>query len=298
MRILPDRYQAGEFPGESLAMEAVRRISWWMIPKRLLRSGWDRLLLGEEGFWCFILGVNNSGTTLLDRLLSRFPEVRTLPHEGQHLTSEILRPAQTGVSRNWTTRADVFRLTEKDDGNPALRAIHDWGFRYMGQSGKVFLEKSPPNAIRSRWLQEHFTRARFIVLFRHPCAVAEGIRRREGYDLREAARHWATANRILLEDSRYLSTHIQLTYEELCENPRHVLQRLADFLSLPPGIDDEKLRGLKVHSLDESVDTIENFNPRSFDRLTAEDMEVIKREASEIAERLGYKIPPEAAGQT
>lgn len=300
--LLPDRYTAGEFPGESLLAEMARRASWRLLPKELVRRTWERLLLGEGGFWCFILGVNNSGTTLVHDLLARHPEIRTLPEEpvgtteGQWFTNALPRPRDYGVSRLFTERLDVFRWTEEEPASPAIRALHDWGFLYARRSGRVLLEKSPPNTVRSRWLQAHFRRPRFILVYRHPCAVAEGIRRREGHTLRAAARHWARANRALLDDRPRLERSTEVRYEDLCSDPAGTLRSLAEFLSLPGDVWRDDLGGLSVHSLDESVDTVTNFNPRSFERLSVDEMETITEEVHGVASRLGYEVPPDQSG--
>lgn len=156
------------------------------------------------------------------------------------------------------------------------------------------MEKSPPDTIRSRWLQEHFSPCRFIAMVRHPCAVAEGIRRREGHDIGAAARHWARANQILRSDFRHLRYRTLVRYEELCENPVGTLNHLADFLSIPAEFGSIDLEKLDLHSLDEDVETVENFNPRSFGRLSKDDLAVIASEAGDVAEEFGYRIPPNA----
>jgi hypothetical protein len=307
-RLLPEPYEPGQLPGESLSGEILRRASRKVVPDRLLRRFWGRRLLGADGVWCFVLGVNNSGTTLLHDLLGRHPEVRTLPRldlvaaEGQWHTDALSVAADHDVPRLFSAEVEAFRLTEADDGAPAVRALHDWGFQYLrhsdgGWPGRVVLEKSPPNVVRSRWLQAHFPRTRFVAMARHPCAVAEGIRRREGHDLRDAARHWAEANRLLLDDLRHLERWTGVHYEELCDAPVATVERLVEFLGLEPGLRREDLTGLDVHSLDESVKTVENFNPRSFDRLSGEEMTVVAEEAGEVAERLGYRVPPDRTGR-
>ena len=306
-KILPDRYSAGELPGESLLGEAVRRGSFRLVPNRVLRRVWDRLLLGDDGVWCFILGVNNSGTTLLHDLLARHPDVRALPQmdlvaaEGQWHTAAIPVAGDHGVPRLFTNELDAFRWRETDAAGQALEVLHDWGFQLLRHSrpvlsGSVLLEKSPPSALRGRWLQAHFSRPRFIAMVRHPCAVAEGIRRREGYDVRRAARHWATANSILLDDLTHLDEWIPVRYEQLCRDPGGTLARLVDFLDLPGHFDASDLTGLDVHSLDQSVETVQNFNPRSFERLSSTDMAAIASEVERIADRLSYEVPPRGYG--
>lgn len=307
-RFLPGSYQPGHLPGESLSGEILRRASRKVFPDRLLKWFWERRLLGRDGVWCFVLGVNNSGTTLLHELLGRHREIRTLPGldlvaaEGQWHTDALPLAGDHDVPRLFAAEVEHFRRTEDDDGAPAVRALHDWAFQYVrhsegGWPGRVLLEKSPPNVVRSRWLQAHFPRARFVAMARHPCAVAEGIRRREGHDLRAAARHWAEANRLLLDDLPHLERWTGVRYEDLCDAPVATVQRLVEFLGLEPDVRRDDLTGLDVHSLDESVRTVENFNPRSFDRLSGEDMGVVAEEAGEVAERLGYRVPPDRTGR-
>lgn len=272
--LLPNGYKPGEFPGESLLMEILRRGLWYLVPKPVLRRAWKSILLGNDGYWCFILGLNNSGTTLLHNLLGRHPAIRTLPQppEGQWHTNALPVPWEWS-SRIFTKHRNVFRWTERDSSEPALRALHDWAFRYLRQPGNVLLEKSPPNVLRSRWLQSNFQRAHFIALYRHPAAVAEGIRRRESRSLRDAARHWAVANATLIKDLPHLDRCTTVRYEELCADPVGVLDRLEDFLGLKHYYEpEETVTGLNIHSLDDSVDTVENFNPRSFERLSSDDM--------------------------
>lgn len=302
-QVSPPRYRAGELPGESLVGEVLRRASWRLVPRGVLRRFWESVLLGEDGRWCFILGINNSGTTLLHDLLARHPGIRSLPRldlvtaEGQWHTTALPTEGEHGVPRLFGTLPDAFRRTEEDAPEAAVRALHDWGFRYLGQEGEVLLEKSPPSALRGRWLQSHFRPSRFVVMFRHPCAVAEGVRRRGGCDLRDAARHWAAANELLLGDLPYLDRWTEVRYEELCADPEATLARLAGFLDLPAEFRQEDLIGLNVHSLDESVDTIENFNPRSFERLSSEEMKIVGEETGTIAEQLGYEVPPSGRGE-
>lgn len=300
-RFLPQGYQAGEFPGESLTGELARRASWKALPEPVVRWLWTRVVL-RSGFFCFILGVNNSGTTLLHDLVAQHPDVRSLPGdpiditEGHWFTNALPKATGRRLSRCFSAEMDRFRRTEADDPRPAIRALHDWAWRYLGESGKVFLEKSPPHAVRSRWLQEHFPRPRFIVIFRHPAAVAEGIRRREAHSIGEAARHWADTSRVLLSDLEHLDRHLVVRYEELCAEPGETLAELADFLSLDPEFWEEPFTGLDVHSLDESVDTVENFNPRSFDRLSADDWNTITSETRAMADRLDYDLSNRGPG--
>ncbi len=77
--------------------------------------------------------------------------------------------------------------------------MYDW-LDYYGPGPGILLEKSPPTAIRGRWLQATFPPSRFIAVTRHPDAVCEGIRRRTGLPIDQAAQHWLLGNELLLDD--------------------------------------------------------------------------------------------------
>jgi hypothetical protein len=112
-----------------------------------------RLALGPY-YWLFILGCNNSGTTLLGKILGAHPAIRTLPKEGHHVTRALPDPVQVevGLGRMFTRRLDLFRWTEDDDGSRVPRIKYDWACRFSGEPPGILLEKSPPDLLRSRWL--------------------------------------------------------------------------------------------------------------------------------------------------
>ena len=62
----------------------------WHFRSREYLTHWtqQRLQLGNH-YWLFILGLNNSGTTLLHDLLKSHPAMRWLPNEGQYLTGAL-----------------------------------------------------------------------------------------------------------------------------------------------------------------------------------------------------------------
>lgn len=237
--------------------------------------------------WLFILGVNNSGTTLFARILESHPDILALPHEGQLLTEALPRPDYENVVRLWTKKLDKFRLIETDDGAPADAARKDWLALYPDRPG-LRLEKSPPNTIRSLWLQKHFPQSVFIGLTRHPYAVCEGIRRRMGCSLDEAATHWNVANSILLSDLPLLKSQLLLKYEDLMADPDGTLERIAFFLGISEAFDRAAISALESHSIDGSTRGLTNMNQKSFDKLTLEERQVIDRICGVTMHQLGY----------
>lgn len=241
--------------------------------------------------WIFVLGCSNSGTTLISDVLRLHPAISVLPWDGQTLTNALPKPAALGCPRLWTEPMDVFHLTEDDNRYNKARLVYDWISYKKQPSTKFILEKSPPNTLRSRWLQEVFGHCYFIGLVRNGYAVCEGIRRRDGHSLARCARHWNLSNKIMLEDSQFLNHFKLLTYEEFTRNPVAVLSSLVEFLDIDKtpflSIGDRKF---VVHNVDGTPSQIKDFNAGSLSRLSDEDKATITLHAREMLERFGYLI--------
>jgi len=238
--------------------------------------------------WCFVLGINNSGTTMLSSLLEQIPGIDALPAEGQQLSFALPRSGEFDVSRVWGNHLDYFRLTESDDGTAAQRLKYDWSFHFPLEP-RVALVKGTQNSVRSTWIERQFPGSRFIAIVRHPFAVCEGIHRRAGSSMVLAAQHWKAANEILLDDLEKLQRSMLIRYEDLCERPQQVLREMAEFLDL-------EADGL-AHILDQPLHAptetgkpmvITNQNHASIDRLSAGDKDLIAGIAGPVMQRLDY----------
>lgn len=264
-------------------------LRWRLLDPEARRRWADERLALDGDYWLFLIGLNNSGTSILSRILGSHPRVRSLPNEGQLLTPAFPSAPRHGVGRVWTKRLDVFRWTEESDPAPALRARYDWAYLFEPPPG-ILLEKSPPDAIRARWLQANFEPSRFIALTRHPYAVCEGVRRRTGASIEEAAEHWTRGNEILVEDTGHLGRCLMLTYESLTERTDEELERVRVFLELEEPFDEDVLGApIPMHNISGKPQRIENMNARSLERLSSEDLETIHRVAGPLMERLGYE---------
>jgi hypothetical protein len=268
---------------------AIHKMRWYMHGRIYLTQWTERRLQLDGYFWLFILGLNNSGTTLLFDLLKSHPAMRWLPNEGQYLTNALPLPRAYGLPRNFTQRMDIFHWNEEADPSPALRVQYDWSFHYQRRPG-ILLEKSPPNTLRSRWLQHNFRPSRFLAIIRHPYAVCEGIRRREGHTIEEAALHWVRSNECLLEDVKHLQNCLCLSYEKLCLEPEEHLRQLEQFLGMHSPFDRSVLTAPRaIHNIDGTPQMIRNLNQRSLQQLSAADIDTIDRIAGPLMERLEYK---------
>jgi hypothetical protein len=54
--------------------------------------------------------------------------------------------------------------------------FEEWS-HYWDLEKKILIEKSPPNLIKTRFLQSHFPRSTLITIIRHPIAVAFATKR-------------------------------------------------------------------------------------------------------------------------
>jgi hypothetical protein len=267
---------------------AVHRIRWLASDSQSISAWTDRQLALGQYRWVFIAGCNNSGTTLLSRVLGSHPRVRALPREGQTLTRAIPKPTDLGVSRLFTKRIEQFRWTEDSDPYPALRARYDWS-RYFDDRPGHLLVKSPENTLRTRWLQRHFEPSSFVMIVRSPYAVCEGTRRRSGHSIEDAAEHWTKVNHYLIEDMRHLDHSVLFKYEDFCQRPEDHLTCLQRFMELMVPFSGDALRPQEVHNIDGSASPIRDFNAKSIARLSSDDIATINRIAGPVMAMLGYE---------
>jgi sulfotransferase family protein len=196
----------------------------------------------EEHRFVFLAGLHRSGTTLLARLLAAHPEISGFSgtgapaDEGQHLQSvypsdhEYGRPGRFGF-------APEMHLTERSplvSGQSARALFEEWS-PHWDLSRPLLLEKSPPNLLKTRFLQALYPGSAFIVIVRHPIPVSiptakwRGTRR---YD--RLFEHWLRCHAVFEEDRDRLERVHVLQYEQLVANPATVLHGIFEFLEVDP----------------------------------------------------------------
>lgn len=245
-----------------------------------------------EGCWLFLVGCYNSGTTLLAQLLGQHPSISALPTEGHFITDQFIKDYDVGLPRMWSQGEHLFRLTEADEGPDPVRIKKEWGAR-LDRRRPVLLEKSPPNTVRTRWLQKHFAPARFVAIVRNGYAVAEGILRKadprhlpEGWPIEACAHQWVRSYEVLLEDAPHLEHLLWVRYEDLLADPPTVLSRIAEFAGVDrfPAVDSA--RTLSVHERNEPL---RDMNVDSLKRLSSEQIRRIEIVAGPLLQRFGYR---------
>jgi hypothetical protein len=190
----------------------------------------------------FLAGLHRSGTTLLARLLAAHPQVSGFSgsgapaDEGQHLQTvypsdhEHGRPGRFGF-------APEMHLTESSplvSEQSAATLFEEWS-PHWDLSRPLLLEKSPPNLLKTRFLQALFPNAAFVVLVRHPIpvslATARWRRTRRYHRLLE---HWLRCHALFEADRDQLKRVYVTQYEQLVREPEAVLQGIFEFLELEP----------------------------------------------------------------
>jgi hypothetical protein len=126
------------------------------------------------------------------------------------------------------------RLTEDSplvSGANRRQLFHEWS-RFWDLVKPVLIEKSPPNVVRTRFLQALFPQAAFVVLVRHPVPVALATQKWSRTSLSSLLDHWLVSHTILREDEKHLERVLTVRYEDFIRNPADTLARVLGFLEL------------------------------------------------------------------
>lgn len=243
--------------------------------------------------WVFLVGCYNSGTTLLRKVLDNHPVVSALPAEGQYLTDQFPSDHEIGLSRMWVLREDLYRLNENDTGPDADRIQREWGMR-LDKTKPIFLDQTPANSARVRWLEKCFKDAYFIGIVRNGYAVAEGITRKakpihlqNGWSIEQAAYQWSRSNELLIEDSKNLKHFMLCKYEDLVGDTEKEVARILSFLEISNRGNIELNKSWSVHERDQQI---KNMNNESIKRLTKNQIGTINKVSEKMLQELGYEI--------
>ncbi|UYM06558.1 sulfotransferase family protein [Solicola gregarius] len=192
----------------------------------------------------FVGGLHRSGTTPLARAIgahhsvSAFADTGVKEDEGQHLQNVYPPAREYGGAGRFALdpRAHLTEASPLVSTESADRLLEQWSSNW-DDAAPVWLEKSPPNLIMTRFLQALFPEARFVVIMRHPLIVALSTSKWVGSrPLSDLMEHWLRAYELFREDARSVE-HIQLVrYEELVADPSVVLGDVASFIGLDGSI--------------------------------------------------------------
>lgn len=245
----------------------------------------------------FILCMNNSGSTLLQKILAtsnvvlQFPEKNGIPtsSEGHNVAANYMpHPREYGVLGIWTERPEIFQNSSLYNWPKIKESWTEEWKRSGSLDGKLLLEKSSPNSIRISLIEENFPESYFISMMRNPYAVCEGIRRRQGYTLGRATNHWGKVARYHMQALEGMKNIIHISYEDLCQNQDQVCEKINYFI---PGINlqkfDKKFSG--HHSvLGSQPLEVTNLNNLQIKNLSKSDISSINSVLKNYAKEIKY----------
>ena len=191
----------------------------------------------EKHKFIFICGLHRSGTSLLYKILNEQSNMSALNNtneiedEGQFVQS-IYQPAYKtgGVGRfGFNTESELNEdsnlITEEN-----RKKLYDEWSRYWNKEKEFLIEKSPPNIIRTRFLQAMFPNSYFINITRHPIATSLATKKWSKTSLESLIKHWIICHNKLKNDKIKISRILDIKYEDLIENTDNVLQLISNFL--------------------------------------------------------------------
>ena len=175
-----------------------------------------------EKKYVFICGLHRSGTSTLTKIIgtSNLVSIHTntnVPeNEGQHIQS-VYDPAyrhdgpgKFGFDKEYHYTEKSYLLTQNNNN----KIINEWS-KYWDLNKSILIEKSPPNIIHTRYLQEIVYNSYFIIIIRHPFAVAMATKKWNNQSLDKHMHHWLYVHEILYNDLKKIKKYLILKYEEL-----------------------------------------------------------------------------------
>ena len=187
----------------------------------------------------FICGLHRSGTSIFHRCLSDHPMISGFSDtgvpedEGQHL-QDVYKTAKyySGPGTfGFDKRSYLDETSDLATKENFERLFANWS-EYWNLSKPILIEKSPPNLVRTRFLQELFPNSYFIVVLRHPVAVSYATKKWSKTSENSLIKHWLVCHEKFERDRQALKRCLVLNYEDFTEQPENVLNNVWKFLDV------------------------------------------------------------------
>jgi Flp pilus assembly protein TadD len=218
----------------------------------------------------FIVAAPRSGSTLLFETLAKSDAICTVGGEAHWLVENIpeLQPGMANVSSNRLTAEHVTeRSRDFIISQIVEHLVDDTGTRIDAGGRRMFLEKTPKNALRIPFFDRIFPGARFVFLWRDPrqnissimeawrsgrfitykqlagfagpwsLLLPPGYQQLSDRSVEEiAAFQWESANRIILNDLEMLDPKrwMSIDYASFLADPEGAVMRILDFAMVSP----------------------------------------------------------------
>jgi hypothetical protein len=203
--------------------------------------------------YIFVIGLHKSGTSIFTNSLKEHPLISGFHNtgfpedEGQFLQTVFPAakvyggPGIFGFNKamHYTEKSSV--LTPENSN----KLIKEWS-SYWDLSKPFLLEKSPPNLLKTRFLQQIFPNSYFIVITRHPLAVSYATQKWSKTSIDSLIKHWYTCYKIFSEDEMHLKNVLHIRYEDVVLGSVETIKNISEFLKID-GFTIDKEFDIKVN---------------------------------------------------
>lgn len=217
---------------------------------------WVQCLLGEsmDNRPIFIVGMNGSGTTMLNDCLGNHPNLYAFPRETRILPYYINNMHKYGDLNNLANRRKLSRdlgnafafrkangnkqvvLNDQDLSKPGFANVVDSLYTYFSKpKGKIrWVDKSPMYVNHIGLLANFFPNAKFIHIYRDGREVAQSFHRRWKKNPAHSIFKWKKVIQQGHRDGLRLGTkrYIEIKYENLTHRPEYTMKLLCRFLDI------------------------------------------------------------------
>jgi hypothetical protein len=204
-----------------------------------------RQQLDAHGF-LFVTGLHRSGTSLLYRCLRNHPQISGFQNtgvsedEGQHLQTVLPRGGAYGGPGRFGRHPEAHMTEAHPLANPeTAKALFAQWEPYWDLSKAVLAEKTPITLTRTRLFQALFPKSHFVVIIRHPIAVALATYNAlasggspPDLTLEDLLEHWLICHEIFLADAPHLKNLMMVKYEEFSARPQETMEAIYSWLGL------------------------------------------------------------------
>lgn len=204
----------------------------------------------------FVGGLHRSGTSLVARMLAAAEGATGLvgtgfmEDEGHYLHDVVPSVRDFGGPGRFAFD-ERSHLVEPASGAQELRdrLVAAWHPYWGDPQAAIRIEKSPQNLLQARFLQGVFPDAAFVMVLRHPAAVALATRKWTGIgppgarrflpkrSLHSLIEHWVVAHDRFAQDRGMLADVRVVRFEDVVADPSIVSEDLMSHLGLVASID-------------------------------------------------------------
>lgn len=196
-------------------------------------------LIEPTAKFVFIGGLHRSGTTILTSILSQHPDISSFDNkmipenEGQFLQTvyppdrDYGGPGLFGFYKeaHLTENSELITEANRD------KLLRQWS-PFWDIEKSVFLEKSPSNLLRTRFLQQLFPNSKFIIVRRHPIAAALATQKWSKTSVTMLINHLLRCYETWDKDKSHIKNYMEVTYEQSCQDIGPTINRIFEFIGI------------------------------------------------------------------